>query len=86
MAKKAFEIQNSTLRVGGVELQAGTTQIVIPGVTQAVNYFVEEVDESDSVNPDTFGSDANAISVIDNAEYLYRSGTETPSNLFSTAG
>jgi hypothetical protein len=85
MAKKAFEIQNSTLRVGGLELQAGTTQIVIPGVTQAVNYFVEEVDEADGVNPDTFGSDANAISVIDNAEYLYRSGTETPSNLFSAA-
>ena len=45
MANKAFEIQNSTLRIGGVDLQAGTTQIVIPGVTQATSYKVEEVND-----------------------------------------
>ncbi len=85
MANKSFEIQESKLRLGGVDLEAGTTSVVIPGVTQAVDYFVEEVDDRDGANPDIFGSDANAISIIDNAEYLYRSGTETPSNLFSAA-
>ncbi len=85
MANKPFEIQSPDLIIGGVSLQAGTTGVVIPGVTQAANYFVEEVEDVDGVNPDTFGSDDNAISVIDNAEYLYRSGTETPSNLFSAA-
>ena len=45
MANKAFEIQNSTLRIGGVDLQAGSNSIVIPGVTQATNYRVEEVDD-----------------------------------------
>ncbi len=85
MAKKAFEIQSSDLKLGGVNLQAGTTGVVIPGVTQATGYFVEEVDDREGSNPDIFGSDADAISVIDNAEYLYRSGTESPSNLFSAA-
>lgn len=45
MANKAFEIQNSSLRVGGVELQAGTTGVVIPGITQATSYKVEEVED-----------------------------------------
>jgi hypothetical protein len=45
MANKPFEIQSSTLTIGGVDLQAGTTGVVIPGVTQAIDYFVEEVDE-----------------------------------------
>jgi hypothetical protein len=46
MANKAFEIQNSSLRIGGVELQAGTTGVVIPGVTQATSYKVDEVDDN----------------------------------------
>jgi hypothetical protein len=86
MAKKAFEIQSSDLKLGGVNLQAGTTGVVIPGVTQAVNYFVEEVDEQDSANPDTFGSDTEAVQLLDNAAYLFRSGTETPSGSYSEAG
>ena len=45
MAKKAFEIQSSDLKLGGVSLQAGTTGVVIPGVTQATSYKVEEVDD-----------------------------------------
>ncbi len=85
MANKAFEIQNSTLRIGGVDLQAGNNSIVIPGVTQAVNYFVEEIDDQDGNNPDTFGSNPNAVTVIDNAEYLYRSGIETASGSYSAA-
>jgi hypothetical protein len=86
MAKKAFEIQGSDLSLGGVSLQAGTTGVVIPGVTQAANYFVEEVEDQDGNNPDTFGSDENDVTVIDNAEYLYRSGAETASASYSAAG
>lgn len=86
MANKAFEIQNSTLRIGGVDLQAGTTGVVIPGITQATNYFVEEVNERDGNNPDIFGNDPDVITVIDNAEYLYRSNDETPSVSYSAAG
>ena len=75
MANKPFAIQGSTLTIGGVELQAGTTGVVLPGVTQAVNYKVEEVDERDGVNPDTFGSNENAVTVIDNSRYLQLTGT-----------
>ena len=32
MAIKPFEIQGSTLTIGGVDLEAGTTGVVIPGV------------------------------------------------------
>lgn len=64
MAKKAFEIQSSDLVIGGVNLQAGATSIVIPGVTQATNYFVEEVDET--------GDQTNTLNlpiVIDNVTH-----------------
>ena len=84
MANKAFEIQNSTLRIGGVEIEAGSTTIIIPGITQATNYFVEEVDDIDGDNPDIFGSNTD-ITIIDNAEFLYRSGTETASGSYSAA-
>lgn len=46
MAKRQFEIQGSTLRIGGVDLEAGTTGVVIPGITQATNYRVEEVEDT----------------------------------------
>jgi hypothetical protein len=71
MTIKPFAIQGADLTLGGVNLQAGSNGVVIPGVTQATNYFAEEVNERDGANPDTFGSDAGAITVIDNAEYLY---------------
>ena len=83
MAIKPFAIQGSDLTLGGVNLQAGTTTIVIPGVTQAANYFVEEVDERDGANPNTFGSDANAVVVIDNAEYVYQSGSQASADYAS---
>jgi len=47
MAKKSFEIQGAKLRLGGLDLEAGTTSVVIPGVTQAATYFVEEVEDTD---------------------------------------
>ena len=74
MAIKPFAIQGSDLTLGGVNLQAGTTGVVIPGVTQAVNYRAEEVERRITIggnNPDIFGSDEGAVTVIDNAEYLY---------------
>ena len=71
MANKPFEIQSSTLTIGGVDLQAGSNGVVIPGVTRAATFKVEEVDERDGSNPDIFGSDEGAVTVIDNAEYLY---------------
>jgi len=44
MAIKPFAIQGSDLTLGGVNLQAGATGVVIPGVTQAVDYRAEEVE------------------------------------------
>ena len=64
MANKAFGIQGADLTLGGVNLQAGTTGVVIPGVTQATNYRVEEVDEtSEQTNP------LNLPIVIDNVTH-----------------
>ena len=78
MANKPFAIQGADLTLGGVNLQAGTTGVVIPGVTQAVNYRVEEVERLITIggnNPNTFGSDANAVTIIDNSRYLVLTGT-----------
>lgn len=86
MAIKPFAIQGSDLTLGGVNLQAGTTTIVIPGVTQATDYFVEEVDDRDGSNPSIFGSNANAVTVIDNADYVYRSGGAQSSGSYAAAG
>ena len=78
MAIKPFAIQGADLTLGGVNLQAGTTGVVIPGVTQATNYRVEEVERLITIggnNPNTFGSDANAVTIIDNSRYLVLTGT-----------
>jgi hypothetical protein len=75
MANKPFAIQGADLTLGGVNLSAGTTGVVIPGVTQAVNYLVEEVDENGSDESQDLGDDAGAITVIDNSRYLQLTGT-----------
>jgi hypothetical protein len=85
MANKPFAIQGSDLTLGGVNIQAGSSGVVIPGVTQAVNYFVEEVDEYGSDDNQDFGSNAGAITIIDNAEYVYRSGGAQPSGAYVPA-
>jgi len=86
MANKPFEIQSSTLTIGGVDLQAGSNGVVIPGVTRAATFKVEEVDERDGANPDTFGDDEGAVTVIDNAEYLYLvDDGDTASNFYVAA-
>lgn len=68
MAKKAFEIQGSDLKLGGISLQAGTTGVVIPGVTQAANYRVEEVEDTDDQTYNEFPIDSEVV-VIDAALY-----------------
>ena len=82
MTIKPFAIQGSDLTLGGVNLQAGTDTIVIPGVTQATNYFAEEVNEYGSDNNQDFGSQEGAITIIDNAGYVYRSGGAQPSGAY----
>ena len=66
MAKKPFETQSTTLRVGGVNLEAGATTIVIPGVTQATNYTVDEVE--DNGYQTTEWDPGLTLYVLDNAE------------------
>jgi len=77
MANKPFEIQSSTLRVGGVDLQAGETTIVIPGVTQASTYSADEVNEA--------GNQSRIFDVppvvIDAVNYNIYDNGDTPSNL-----
>lgn len=43
---KPFEIQGAQLKLGGVQLEAGTTGVVIPGVTRATSFKVEEVEDT----------------------------------------
>lgn len=43
---KPFEIQGADFKLGGVTLQAGTTGVVIPGVTRAATYRAEEVEDN----------------------------------------
>ena len=45
MANKPFAIQGADLTLGGVNLQAGATGVVIPGVTQATSYIPEEIED-----------------------------------------
>jgi hypothetical protein len=65
MAKRQFEIQGSTLRIGGVDLEAGTTGVVIPGITQATNYRVEDIEDTDD-QTQTF---SGTVTVIDKVTY-----------------
>ena len=46
MTIKPFAIQGADLTLGGVNLSAGTTGVVIPGVTRATGYKVEEVNDT----------------------------------------
>lgn len=69
MAKKAFEIQSSDLVIGGVNLQAGTTGVVIPGVTQATTYKVDEVNETDVEQTYSNFPPESEVVVIDKALY-----------------
>ena len=64
---KPFEIQGAELVLGGVQLQAGNTGVVIPGVTRATSYRVEEV--RDTADQDrTFAVDSEVV-VVDGVLY-----------------
>ena len=65
MANKPFAIQGADLTLGGVSLQAGTTGVVIPGVTQAVNYKVEEVEDVDEQTNTLEG----AVAILDAVQF-----------------
>ena len=84
MAKKPFEIQDSRLRIGGVDLQAGTTGVVIPGVTQAANYTVEEVEEAGDYDT-RLSYNAQTVVVIDHAQWNFYSNILTPSPQYVAA-
>jgi hypothetical protein len=68
MANKPFAIQGADLTLGGINLQAGTTGVVIPGVTQAANYRVEEVEDTDDQTYSNFPTESTVV-VIDAALY-----------------
>lgn len=74
MAKKQFEIQGSTLRIGGVDLTAGASSVVIPGVTQASTFIPEEVEK--------YGDDestwADVPVIIDQYTYAVLLSQQTP--------
>ena len=82
MAKKAFEIQGTTLTIGGVDLQAGTTSIVIPGVTQAASYIAKEVKNyNDQFGPggETIPTDWTGTPVvIDSITFQIATGAQVP--------
>ena len=64
MANKAFGIQGADLTLGGLNLQAGTNGVVIPGITRAASYRVEEIKET--------GEQTNTLNlpiVIDNVTH-----------------
>jgi len=75
MAIKPFEIQSPSLVLAGVQMQAGATGVVIPGVTQATSYSVEEVDDTGDQTT-TWGS---VPTVIDNGRYAILNGGSEPS-------
>lgn len=73
---KPFEIQSSTLTIGGVNLQAGTTGVVIPGVTQASSYKAEEVEDTDTEQTVTFQSIPEVLDAVSFADL----SSGTPAN------
>lgn len=79
---KPFDIQEATLKIGGVQLEAGNTGVVIPGVTRASSYRVEEVE--DTADQTIQWNPSLPIYVIDNAE-LTRLYGDTRSNVYQAA-
>lgn len=69
---KPFEIQGAQLKLGGVQLEAGNTGVVIPGVTRATSYKVEEVndtgDQTITIENSPLVVDAAAFAAFNNAE------------------
>ena len=68
MTIKPFAIQGADLTLGGVNLQAGTTGVVIPGVTRAASFKIEEVNDTEDQTFSNFPLDSEVV-VIDAALY-----------------
>lgn len=68
MANKPFAIQGADLTLGGVNIQAGNAGVVIPGVTQASNYRVEEIDDFGNQSQQ-FTPNIDGVTVVDAALY-----------------
>jgi hypothetical protein len=66
MTIKPFEIQGAQLKLGGLQLEAGTSSVVIPGVTRATSYRVEEVEDT---NDQTQTFSPTRVTVIDYITY-----------------
>jgi len=75
MTIKPFAIQGADLTLGGVNLQAGATAIVIPGVTQATNYKVDEVNDVDDVEQTQQFNPAKVVAVDAITYALIAAGT-----------
>ena len=75
MTIKPFAIQGADLTLGGVNLQAGTTGVVIPGITRATSYIPEEINDT--------GDQTHAFTtipvVIDHTYYSILNGDYSPS-------
>ena len=76
MANKPFEIQGADLTLGGVNIQAGTTGVVIPGVTQAASYKIKEVNELDGVNQTEPFTPESEVVVIDYVQFQKLSNSQ----------
>ena len=74
MTIKPFAIQGADLTLGGVNLQAGTTGVVIPGVTQAASYKVEEVNDTGDQTQGWGEPGSTFPTVIDNGQYSILNG------------
>lgn len=84
MANKEFKIQSDTVSLNGVNLSASVdNKIVIPGVTRATGYRVDEVNETDDYSGSTYN--AGSVVVIDNAQYLFYNGDNIPSGSYVAA-
>ena len=81
MAIKPFEIQSPSIVLAGVQMQAGATGVVIPGVTQATTYSVEEVDNNGNQSV-TWSS---VPTVIDNGRYSILNGDPEPAGYVASA-
>jgi hypothetical protein len=75
MANKPFAIQGADLTLGGVNLQAGSNGVVIPGVTRATSYVPEEVEDT---GDQTYAFNSPPV-VIDYTYYSILNGDYSPS-------
>jgi hypothetical protein len=82
MTIKPFAIQGADLTLGGVNLQAGTTGVVIPGVTRAANYIPEEVEDTVDQTV-TWGRLAPIV--IDYTRFSILNGDYTPAGSYEAA-